>query len=458
MAQLASAVEASIADDDSLRGPRAHSLLLALAIGFGLVAFLMAFGDVAKSFDFSELLRVVRRLPASALALALAGTAISFAGFVGREATALRYVGVRAPWLAVVLCGLAAPALGNAAGLGVFTAAAVRYRIYGAVGVGALEVAEIVAFVMIGFALGLAVVGGGAAIVRAHEVAALFGWSPWMVTAVGALAFASVAILFVIEPPRALSAGRPRVAPERAVIGLHVLWTAVRLIGAATALWALLPRGLVGFTSFVPLFAAATALGALSHVPAGLGVFELVVLWALKGHAPPETVAAALVAYRAIYFVLPLTLSAVTFGAFELRLALDPSMPRADAKLARAAARLTPTFIGLLAFVIGVVLIVSGATPTFGWRLSSLSRHVPLWTLEMSSFLGSILGVALPVPDARAVRPARRRVAAGHGRHADEPGVLPAEGLGVRRDRLAGLFPDAAAGEPAAVCAADLAV
>jgi phosphatidylglycerol lysyltransferase len=68
-------------------------------------------------------------------------------------------------------------------------------------------------------------------------------------------------------------------------------------------------------------------------------------------------------------------------------------MPRADAKLARAAARLTPTFIGLLAFLIGVGLIVSGATPTFGSRLVSLSRHVPLWALEASSFLGSILGV-----------------------------------------------------------------
>ena len=64
MTQLASAAEASVADVDSLRGPRLRSLLLALAIGFGLVAFLMAFGDVAKSFDFSELLRVVRRLPA----------------------------------------------------------------------------------------------------------------------------------------------------------------------------------------------------------------------------------------------------------------------------------------------------------------------------------------------------------------------------------------------------------
>jgi hypothetical protein len=48
MTQLASAAEASVADVDSLRGPRLRSLLLALAIGFGLVAFLMAFGDVAK--------------------------------------------------------------------------------------------------------------------------------------------------------------------------------------------------------------------------------------------------------------------------------------------------------------------------------------------------------------------------------------------------------------------------
>jgi phosphatidylglycerol lysyltransferase len=373
--------------------PRARSLLLGLAICFGVAAFVIVFGDVAQDLDFSEVMRALRKLPPASLALALAGTLVSFAGFIGREAAALRYVGAQVPRLAMVLCGLAAPALGNIAGFGAFTGAAVRYRIYGAVGVGAYDVARIVGIVVIGFAVGLAAVGGGAAIVCAGQVAALFGWSPTSVTSGGALALAAVAALLVFGTPRSLQRlGRPRTR-DRLFIVLQALWTAVRLLGAALALWALLPAGLINLTTFVPLFVAATALGALSHVPGGVGVFELIVLWALKGRAPAEAIAAALVAYRAIYYVLPLLLAGVTFGAFEARLALDPTMPRADAQLARAVARLTPTFVGLLAFVIGVMLVVSGATPTYNFRLSLLARYVPLWALEASSFLGAILGV-----------------------------------------------------------------
>ena len=381
-------------DANPLKEPRVQRLLLALAIGFGLYAFMFAFGGVARDLDYLQAVRTMRHLPMSVLAWSMAATAVSFVGFIGREATALRYVGARVPRLALVLCGLSAAALSNAAGFGVFTAAAVRYRIYGAVGVRSFDVARIIGFVMAGFVIGLATIGGGAAVARAPDVAALFGWSPGLVRTTGGLALVCVSVLFAFGAPRPLRwFGEPVTPPGRDLIALQALWTGVRLVGAAAALWVLLPPGLIGLSSFVPLFAAATALGALSHVPAGAGVFELVVLWALRGRAPTEAVAAALFAYRAIYFLLPLLLSAITFGAFEWRLAFDPTMPRADVKLARAAARLTPTFVGLLAFVIGVVLIVSGATPTFGSRLMSLSRHVPLWALETSSFLGSIFGV-----------------------------------------------------------------
>jgi phosphatidylglycerol lysyltransferase len=381
-------------DNAPLKAPGVQRLLLSLAIAFGLYAFMFAFGGVARDLDYLEAIRMMRRLPLSALSWSLAATAVSFIGFIGREATALRYVGARVPRLAMVLCGLSAAALSNTAGFGVFTAAAVRYRIYGAVGVRSFDVARIIGFVMAGFVVGLATIGGVAAIARAPDVASLFGWSPGLVRTAGGMALVCVLALLACGVPGTLRwSSRPIAAPRRDLIALQALWTGVRLVGAAAALWVLLPAGLIGLSSFVALFAAATALGVLSHVPGGAGVFELVVLWALRGRAPTEAVAAALIAYRAIYFLLPLLLSAITFGAFEWRLAFDPSMPRADAKLARAAARLTPTFVGLLAFVIGVVLIVSGATPTFDSRLMSLSRHVPLWAVETSSVLGSVVGV-----------------------------------------------------------------
>ncbi|HXT05667.1 MAG TPA: bifunctional lysylphosphatidylglycerol flippase/synthetase MprF [Roseiarcus sp.] len=373
-------------------------LLLSLAIAFGLVAFVIAFGGVARDLDYAATMRTLCRLPASALALSVLMTAISFAGLIGREATALRYVGARPPRLALLVGGLASAALGNVAGFGVLTAAAVRYRIYGAVGIDALAVARIVGFVVAGYAIGLAAVGGGAAVLRAPEVAAMFGWSPMLVGGLGLVALGVVAALLAFDAPPALRRlrrlGLPDGAPGRGLIALQVLCAGVRLIGAAAALWALLPPGQIGLLSFVPLFVAATALGSLSHVPAGAGVFEFVLLWALRGHASGEAVAAALIAYRAIYYVLPLALSAAVLAAFEWRVAFDPKMPRADAKLARAAARLTPTFVGAVAFTIGVILIFSGATPTFGKRLSLLARHTPLWAVETASLLGSMLGVA----------------------------------------------------------------
>ena len=247
-------------DSNPLKEPRVQRLLLALAIGFGLYAFMFAFGGVARDLDYLQAVRTMRHLPMSVLAWSMAATAVSFVGFIGREATALRYVGARVPRLALVLCGLSAAALSNAAGFGVFTAAAICYRIYGAVGVRSFDVARIISFVMAGFVIGLATIGGGAAVARAPDVAALFGWSPGLVRTTGGLALVCVSVLFAFGAPRPLRwFGEPVTPPGRDLIALQALWTGVRLVGAAAALWVLLPPGLIRLSSLVPLFAAATA-------------------------------------------------------------------------------------------------------------------------------------------------------------------------------------------------------
>jgi phosphatidylglycerol lysyltransferase len=131
----------------------------------------------------------------------------------------------------------------------------------------------------------------------------------------------------------------------------------------------------------------------VSHGPGAVGVFDLVVLWALRGHSHLDPVAAALLAYRGVYYVLPLVVSAALFAFFEVRLAAAPTRANADERLSRVAARLSPTFIGVLVFAAGIMLLISGATPTFGKRLILLSSHLPLWAVETSHFLGSLIGV-----------------------------------------------------------------
>ena len=56
---------------------------------------------------------------------------------------------------------------------------------------------------------------------------------------------------------------------------------------------------------------------------------------------------------------------------------------------------LVPMFLGAISFATGVMLLVSGATPAFGRRLAVLATTLPLWVVEASQLLASVLGVLL---------------------------------------------------------------
>ena len=64
---------------------------------------------------------------------------------------------------------------------------------------------------------------------------------------------------------------------------------------AALTLWLLLPPVGLGFFAFAGVYTAACIAGVVSHVPAGLGVFEAVLLLTLPEGAHAPGVAAALI-------------------------------------------------------------------------------------------------------------------------------------------------------------------
>jgi phosphatidylglycerol lysyltransferase len=171
--------------------------------------------------------------------------------------------------------------------------------------------------------------------------------------------------------------------------------TAIDIVAAGAALWILLPGPRVDFATFSAVFAVATALGVISHVPGGIGVFEAVVVFALGRHVSPTHVAAALLTYRGIYFALPLLLAAVLLAGFELRRLDRARTSGAGGQIWRDAGQLAPTFLSVITFAIGTMLLVSGATPVFGTRLQVLHETLPLWAVETSNFVASLTGVVL---------------------------------------------------------------
>ena len=57
----------------------------------------------------------------------------------------------------------------------------------------------------------------------------------------------------------------------------------------------------------------------ITHVPAGLGVLEAVFVALLAHRMPQGQILAALIGYRALYYIAPLAIAAVAFLAMELR-------------------------------------------------------------------------------------------------------------------------------------------
>ena len=95
------------------------------------------------------------------------------------------------------------------------------------------------------------------------------------------------------------------------------------------------------------------------------------------------------------YYLLPLVVALVGLVADELRQRVrgrpGRRAPRRDDEV------LTPRLLAIFAFLSGVILLFSGATPAAAGRLARLNSVLPLGIMEASHFVGSIAGAALLV-------------------------------------------------------------
>ncbi len=368
---------------------RARPWLLGLAALIVAALVVDAFVDLSRQITYDGVVASVRGVPGWKLGLALAATALSFFSLTGYDASALRYAGARVPYRVVAKTAFIAYALSNMIGLGVFTGGAVRLRLYGAAGVEAGLITRAIAFNALAFGLGISVVGAGGVLLDARELAPLAHMPVWVLQAlaIGALALAGALMWACRRGEFRLGPIRIRLpAPSMAWQQLGV--SVVDIVASAAVMWFLLPDGAIGFPAFVGFYAAAMVLGVISHVPGGLGVFEAVMLLALKGTVPSDQLAGALVLYRLIYYVLPLQLAMVVLAVHELR--LSPAAP-----VGRAVVGLAPHLLAAFTAVVAIMLLVSGVTPATDQATALLAMHVPLMLVEASHFLSSIAGVAM---------------------------------------------------------------
>ncbi|MFC3174636.1 bifunctional lysylphosphatidylglycerol flippase/synthetase MprF [Novosphingobium bradum] len=383
-----------LAAHPSHRRPRRLPRWLPLAAG-GLIAAAIltaAFLHFARGLDPAAIRVALAALPAGRLVAAVGLTAASYVLLAGYDALALASLDQKVPWPTILRASFTSYAISHNLGLGLVTGGSARLVLYRRAGVAPAMVARVVVIASGAFWCGVAGIAAGALLFHARPLA-LFGvvLSPVLAHACGAAVIALLASLpfagRVLGGTRLALPGRPG-----HIAGL--LATAVLDLALSVgALLVLVPSlGPEDFPQLFLAYALAVVAGLVTHVPGGLGVFEGTVLAALNRHGPE--LAAGLIAYRAIYYLLPLALSLALNGALALRATCrrGGAVGRALAVIAFETA---PMAMAAMVFTGGLILLLSGVLPAVHDRLRTLRAMVALPVVEAAHLAASLTGAAL---------------------------------------------------------------
>jgi phosphatidylglycerol lysyltransferase len=384
--------------------PRAEERTLWRWIGplAALVVFTAVVLILHHQFAHLHVKRVFAHLhaiPRRQVLAALGFTALNYWLLTTYETLGLAYLRRAIPYPRILLNSFIAYSFSHTLGFAAFTGAAIRLRLYASSRIGAIDVAAVSAFCSVSFGIGLATISGLSLVLAPEHAAMLLRLPRESSVLVGTLLLTAVTAyaLWACLGRRSLEIRGWALRPPGPAIGLaQIVLGVLDLSLSCGVLWSLLPASAhVGFITFLGVYAAAVLAGIISHIPAGVGVFEAVILLTLP-NVPTDALLGSLLAYRAVYYLVPLVFGTLLFGSKELS-AQRGRLARARELASSYIAPVVPQIAGALTFLAGALLLFSGATPAVDERLAFLDRFLPLAVLEVSHLVGSLVGLGLLV-------------------------------------------------------------
>jgi phosphatidylglycerol lysyltransferase len=376
-------------------------LLLSLGPLFGLFLFTLALWVIhneLKEYHYHEIVNQLLALPAPGIFFATGFTILSYLIMTGYDILALQYIKNPLPYRKIALASFIGYAFSNNIGFSMLAGSSVRYRLYSAWGLSAEDITKVVAFCSLTLWMGFLTLGG-----------VIFLLEPMLAPERLHLPFSSVrflgfVFLLLVGGYLLWSVLRKRpirvfewevVLPSFRIFLVQIAVASLDWILAGSVLYALIPAAAnVSFMKFMGIYLLAQTAGLLSQIPAGIGVFETVVIMFLSQNLSAPALLGSLLVYRVIYYLIPLMIAAVMLAVHEI-LAKKEGVKRAVTIFGRWITVIAPHILSITTFVSGIILIFSGATPTVGSRLLWLKDFLPLSVIEISHFLGSIAGMGL---------------------------------------------------------------
>ncbi len=282
-----------------------------------IVAGLLLYRTLSR-YSFEEVVASVRAIPATRLALAGAFAAASYLCLTGFDALALRYVGKPLPYPKVALASFTSLSLGHNIGLAALSSGAIRYRFYSRWGLTAGEVAKVILFCGLTVGLGLATLGAAALLLRTDLAMRVTGLDREAAMALGmaclALPVGYVGLALFARRTLRFRGWTLETPPLRLALAQVVIGSANFACVAACLYNALKAVADLPFLAVASAYVIANVTAIISHVPGGLGVIESVLAFLI----PDRQLIGALIAFRCIYFFVPLPIGASLLAISEV--------------------------------------------------------------------------------------------------------------------------------------------
>lgn len=282
----------------------------------GIFFFVLAAGMLwwqLRNYSFSDIIHAIAAIPLANLFAACCACLAGYLALSLYDYLALNYVGEnkKVVWWKWMLAGMLGFAISNNAGHAVVSGGAIRYRLYTRWRIRGGDIVKMLTISGFTYFLGCAAIVLIGYFLVPHDIlnsstgAAVGLNALFIFCAASLLAYFAMTVLFY---GKSIKIGQLKFqVPSTKMAGLQMLLGITDSVLAGLVLYfCLIPFVDIPFGTYIGLFVIAQTTGVFSQVPGGIGVFESVFMLALPDSVDKANIFGALLAYRIIYYVLPL--------------------------------------------------------------------------------------------------------------------------------------------------------
>ena len=287
---------------------------------FFVLAAYMLYRQLSK-YSWTDIKDALLGIPPHNLWMACLASIGGYVALSSYDYLALRYIKRKlAPWK-WIFAGFIGFSVSNNAGHAIVSGGTIRYRLYTRWRFHGGEIVRMVTFsgftylvacfflIIVGYVITPSHAFGAGSVSKLTTEVVTLG------SVIGLAVYFGLSLFY--KKPLMVKGVVFEMPPFRMALAQVFIGAAHILMASLVLYFSLIPFVDISFATFIGVFIIAQVLGVFSQVPGGLGVFEGLFMYIIPGDHNQAMLFGALLAYRIIYYLLPMVVSAVMLFSYE---------------------------------------------------------------------------------------------------------------------------------------------